>query len=115
MEADTFAPLFGLATVLAAHTYFYVNAYNEDSGFSGLLATEEDALMDSMIAVGAIQVLYFLWRSIIAVFDVPVSAAAIGVSAAGLALLGLFSHRSSALIQNMADIREQYGFEVTIG
>ncbi|MDY6762079.1 MAG: hypothetical protein SVY41_03445 [Candidatus Nanohaloarchaea archaeon] len=112
--ADTFAALFGLATTLTAHTYFYLTAYSRDSGFTGLLQREESVLMDSMVAVGALQVLYFLWRYLQAAFTTAEAGGTAAVTLIGLALLAVFFYHSTRLIDNMQEIGEKYGFEVDL-
>jgi len=112
MVPETFVALFGLATTLTVHIYFYISAYTSDSGFTGLLKKEENILMDSMISIGALQVVYFVWHYTKAVFDASSPNVATGVNLIALAMLGIFSYPSSRLIRNMQDIQEQYGFEV---
>ncbi|MDY6765776.1 MAG: hypothetical protein SVW77_00250 [Candidatus Nanohaloarchaea archaeon] len=114
MVADTFIALFGLATTLTVHTYFYLTAYSKDSGFTGLLQTEERMLMDSMLVIGALQVLYFLWRYLQATFPTAGTGGAAAVALIGLALLALFFYHSHRLVDNMQEIYEKYGFEVDL-
>ncbi len=113
MVAETFTALFGLATTLTAHTYFYLTSYTRDSGFTGLLQREESVLMDSMVAVGGLQVLYFLWRYLETAFTTR-QGGATAVTLIGLALLLVFSYHSTRLIDNMQEIREKYGFKVSL-
>ncbi|MFB6295207.1 MAG: hypothetical protein ABEI97_05580 [Candidatus Nanohaloarchaea archaeon] len=111
---ETFTALFGLATTLTAHTYFYLTAYSSDSGFTGLLEKEESVLMDSMVAIGGIQVVYFLWRYLETAFTTR-SGGTTAVTLIGLVLLAVFFYHSTRLIDNMQAVRkDRYGFEVDL-
>ncbi|MCJ7479393.1 MAG: hypothetical protein MUP63_04420 [Candidatus Nanohaloarchaeota archaeon QJJ-7] len=113
---EVFVPLFGLVTAFIVHIYFYFEAYVKDPGFTGLLRTEERYLMDTSVAIGSLQILYFLWRSINELFVIRADTdALLGVAVLGLFSLGIFTYRSLSLLNNMKKVGEKYGFDIDLG
>lgn len=108
-------PIFGLSLALVIHLIFYYIAYRRDSTFTGLLKTQENLLVDSIVVMGGIQITYFFWRLSEGNPEIRIGFLDNLVNAVGFTFLGLFAYVSYELIKTMESISEDYSVDINGG
>lgn len=101
-------PVLGLSIALIIHLIFYYLVYKRDSTFTGLLKTQENLLVDSIVIMGGIQITYFFWRISQGDPSMRIEILDNLVNAAGFTFLGLFAYVSYELIKTMESISDEY-------
>lgn len=108
-------PLIGLGVTMAAHFWFYFKSDTSIARFTGRLKSEENLLLDSMVLVGAIQVSYFLWRTMEALTSLVKEPVLAVLNSLGFVLLAGLIYTLYRLVENSEQIVEKYGVDPSIG